>query len=323
MTSNSRGFTLIELLVVIAIIAILIALLLPAVQQAREAARRSQCGNNLHQLALAFHNYEATYTVLPPGSSGGGLNAAGNGFVAPWVDPQRGCCPWGHFGWAAFILPYVDGGALAKRIDFTRPAYAQTIMEHNNGNFGVAMINRGPAVGTAASNSNSFAALKMPALFACPSVTVVRGEASQYKDYALNASSTGACCPERAAGVHNGVGSFNSSVKFRDIRDGTSSTFMLLEYAHDGNHSWVSKGGGTNHFFWVHHVSQGYVHPIMGGVPTPPNSNINNARAAHGWHYAGVQSVMADGHAVFIANNISFRVYQAMFSRNGQEPVSF
>ncbi|MDF1743686.1 MAG: DUF1559 domain-containing protein, partial [Gimesia sp.] len=66
---NRRGFTIIELLVVIAIIAILIALLLPAIQQAREAARRTQCKNHLKQLGLAVHNYASSYRYLPPGAS--------------------------------------------------------------------------------------------------------------------------------------------------------------------------------------------------------------------------------------------------------------
>src|ERR1700751_4978659 len=95
-----RGaFTLVELLVVIAIIAVLIALLLPAVQQAREAARRSQCANNLHQLVTAMHNYESTYTMFPPGSIGP-MISDGN-FPNGWCDPSLGCgVPWGHFSWA-------------------------------------------------------------------------------------------------------------------------------------------------------------------------------------------------------------------------------
>ena len=87
---NPRGFTLIELLVVIAIIGVLIALLLPAVQAAREAARRAQCANNLKQIGLALHNYHDAHGVLPPG------------YVY-----QPGYAT-GGFGWASMILPYME-----------------------------------------------------------------------------------------------------------------------------------------------------------------------------------------------------------------------
>src|SRR5690606_10397670 len=97
-----RAFTLIELLVVIAIIAILIALLLPAVQQAREAARRTQCRNNLKQIGLAIHNYESSHSVFPPGRLG-----------YPLV-----------FSVQAHILPYLDGANLYNLLDFdTAPSF--------------------------------------------------------------------------------------------------------------------------------------------------------------------------------------------------------
>ena len=103
------GFTLIELLVVIAIIAILIALLLPAVQQAREAARRTQCKNNLKQLGLALHNYHDTYTKFPPSEIHDAAFMNGGG-------------DWGNSAGtlAVFLLPYIEQSNTYTRMDFTR-----------------------------------------------------------------------------------------------------------------------------------------------------------------------------------------------------------
>src|SRR5579859_1475499 len=96
-----RAFTLIEVLVVIAIIAVLVDLLLPAVQQAREAARRSQCKNNLKQYGLALHNYHEAYKMFPPG---GDAQSWGN---SNWLN------------WQAKILPFIDQGPLYNQINFS------------------------------------------------------------------------------------------------------------------------------------------------------------------------------------------------------------
>src|ERR1700691_3767874 len=100
--SRRPGFTLIELLVVIAIIAVLIGLLLPAVQKVREAANRTQCQNNLKQLALACMNYEGVYHNFPP---------ALTGYYNPSVAPVN---------WATYLLPYIEQGNLYNQYDFTK-----------------------------------------------------------------------------------------------------------------------------------------------------------------------------------------------------------
>ena len=109
---RSHGFTLIELLVVIAIIAILIALLLPAVQQAREAARRTQCRNNLKQIGLALHNYHDNFNVFPMGYSD---IMAGNS--------ERHGAGW---SWMSSILPQIDQAPLYNRFEFSTTPYANT-----------------------------------------------------------------------------------------------------------------------------------------------------------------------------------------------------
>ena len=108
---KERGFTLVELLVVIAIIGVLVALLLPAVQAAREAARRSQCSNNLKQLAIALHNYHDNFSTFPPGWIG---------VTRPLPDTEG---PSG-FAWGAQLLPYVDQTPLFNQVNYQVSCFA-------------------------------------------------------------------------------------------------------------------------------------------------------------------------------------------------------
>lgn len=107
---NPRGFTMVEMLLAVAIIGVLVGLLLPAVNQAREAARKTQCANNLMQLGIALRGYHSTYEVYPPGvvSESGPIRNAPQGY---------------HFGWLTRILPFCDEKNLARRFDPQRSVY--------------------------------------------------------------------------------------------------------------------------------------------------------------------------------------------------------
>ena len=224
---NPFGFTLIELLVVIAIIAILIALLLPAVQQAREAARRSQCKNNLKQLGLALHNYHDIHRVFPSGVVDSNPATSSPGDAA---NNSNG------LAWGTMILPMIDQAPLFNQIGTQTGGFTRSWQDANgDGTLGDAIA----------------AAKTILPAFICPSdpmggLNTDKGSFGK-SNYLGNAgrgavqtTSTGA-----AAGAKNGMFFENSKRRFRDITDGTSNTFFITERTTKNDASGVQRCGGT------------------------------------------------------------------------------
>ena len=207
------GFTLIELLVVIAIIAVLIALLLPAVQACREAARRSQCVNNLMQLGIALKTYEGAFEVLPPGV----VNPTG-----PILNTPSGY----HFNWISQLLPFLDQRAVANSLNFDVGAY-----DPANGTTRSVLLN----------------------VLLCPSSTgptrmATSGPGQNPSDqpaltvYAANHSDAEVPIDT----TNNGVFFLNSHIRYEDLADGSSQTLFIGEKITSGSElGWASGTSAT------------------------------------------------------------------------------
>ncbi len=324
---KQRGFTLIELLVVIAIIAILVALLLPAVQQAREAARRSSCKNNLKQLGLALHNYHDVHRVFPPALlSSGRYNStsyfSGNTRVSNTT------------GWQ-MILPYLEQA----------PLYDQF-------NFNEASVNSNP-YGTAQQplNSNNAALLgTVISTLECPSHDSA-GPSGTYSSSFYNRTQytrrtsylfcTGVFTDYNApwqlykSDYRQGAFGNDGAAKMRDIKDGTSNTTLIGE-------AWGGTGYKTSHAYGpfgmsgIHTSVHGRV--VSSGVSstgscTNPNLSIcytvgnypvryningdfyqNGTNKTYAWafgsgHTGGAQFVFGDGNVRFLSENMDYKTF--------------
>lgn len=345
---HARGFTLIELLVVIAIIAVLIALLLPAVQQAREAARRSQCKNNLKQMGLAFHNYHETFNTFPPGYR--------LIYFAPGTD---------HNFRNAFtqLLPYLDQAPLYNQIDQ-----------------GVPMMNGPAGYNTTIQSSNTTLASTIINVFMCPSAA-----ADSQADYLYPANGLGPGLPSAnctwrggrcdytgTSGIRDVFGNIaynnnqggdrdgilqvagqtlspgipgykaGTTGRERDVLDGLSNTFMLGErtggsviyvknVAAPGAVQALAVGnaGSWSDALQFENWLKGSLNPVntssaaaaTAGGPCPINCSNIRGNSFHSFHVGGCHFLMGDGAVRFVSENISAQTMGALITRKKGEVV--
>jgi len=320
-----HGFTLVELLVVIAIIGVLVALLLPAVQSARESARRAQCANNLKQISLALLNYHDTEKVFPPGRLGCDASEAGQN-NHPW-PACRGSEALinGGSGFVA-VLPQLEQQSLFE-------LYDPGVTIHNPANPGWGTPDHLKLITT------------RPSVFVCPSDTAEPINSlflyeSATGSYAFCAGSTGVGTINHVNSVqfaggrgtqvkynNNGMFYYLSAIAIRNCEDGTSNTIAVGEIVdgHTGESSgrWTATTRHMTGFRTTYNplnTRPGDPVSITSGAGSAGEVDMNGAFQSN--HAGGCNFGFVDGHVALLNENIDLFVYQDLSTRNGGETVS-
>jgi prepilin-type N-terminal cleavage/methylation domain-containing protein/prepilin-type processing-associated H-X9-DG protein len=325
-----RGFTLIELLVAIAIIAVLIALLLPAVQSAREAARRAQCVNNLKQIGLAIANYESTHSCIVPGyiSSSLPLSYAPVSGYNPDSQTNDNGPGW---GWLALLLSFAEQTPLYNAINVNLPTWVAD-------NSTVVTVQLNVYLCPSANNPTPTCMMVDANLKLLPVANPFFARANyQYNmgwnDTSITPANTNYDDPVRGC---NGPIYRNSHITYAGVIDGLSNTIFASEktpYLADA--TWVGIIPGYRHFAYNAFASAGtggvgvnYDYPgaILAShsgpslyespqVIHPPNSPLGHTDEFYSLHTGGANVLLGDGSVRFIKQSINLLTWQALSSR--------
>jgi prepilin-type N-terminal cleavage/methylation domain-containing protein/prepilin-type processing-associated H-X9-DG protein len=334
--SRSRGFTLVELLVVIAIIGILVALLLPAIQAAREAARRTQCTNKMKQIGLAALNYESARKTLPPAFTPNNFAfvprmGACSGTAAA-AAPNNGLT---HHNFFTFILPYIEQSAIYDQIDFRYDW------------FSTATNNKGTT--NLLATSKEIEELLCPTAEARPnSFATDYNVVSNIDPVKYCSTLDGAAPSKRATDKLAGMITDTQST-LRKVADGTSKTVMIIESAGRPNH-YVENRALKN---LIYEENTGLAAPGAGSLSKPTNSqwaddgvhkatedariwgleystvasncpltkvmNCDNYQGVYSFHNSGANFTMGDGSVQFVTQDLNPQVYTSMITRGADD----
>jgi prepilin-type N-terminal cleavage/methylation domain-containing protein/prepilin-type processing-associated H-X9-DG protein len=277
-----RGFTLVELLTVITIIGVLVALLLPAIQGAREAARRTSCRNNLRQIGIALHGYHGVHGFFPP---------AYLGDVNTWTGP--------HWSWSTFLLPYLEQQPLYDVLGVTTQVFG----------YGATFAPPCPATQTPLS------------VFVCPSdngpaLNASKGLHAKSNYRAVEGSQGTTTVTYDLLGSENGVFYLNSCISIAAITDGTSNTLAIGECSLDPSGQtyvgalWAGMRGMDGGFI--------YISDTMWWIDSDPLYCIDGqaVQAFSSRHLGGAHFVFADGSVHFLQASIDGQTLEALAGRN-------